>query len=341
MWLHIPESFRCAPAEADSTLGSDSLYQALAASASWKTKSLPPQSWSRIWKRAGWTTRLFGQTYEPSTAQRGVERWILSLVDTHASRSVTLGAALEPTTTATSGPPLNESYEMFSPNGASSRTSVLICDSDSAKSPEAFTRWATALRQHCLQRRKSALRTAANDSSSWPTADAAQGGRVQSEAAKARGSKAQIGLANAAAMWPTARASYNENRTTKDAPSHGVTHGATLAGTAGNWQTPNAAAEAPNLGSNIKNGPKSLLAQATWATPVASDDGKKVTSASLQPGLIGQSSEFAGRPDLTPTGEISLNAYGRPRLNPKFVEWLMGWPEGWADLTSYTSSETA
>lgn len=63
------------------------------------------------------------------------------------------------------------------------------------------------------------------------------------------------------------------------------------------WQTATAAAEAPNLGSNIKNGEKSLLAQA----------------------------------QQTQGGDPKL------RLNPRFVEWLMGWPSGW---TSYEYSET-
>lgn len=111
-----------------------------------------------------------------------------------------------------------------------------------------------------------------------------------------------------------------------------VDHGEQIANQAHNWQAPTAAAEAPNMGSNIKRGPKSLLAQAQWATPVASDDGRKVTSASLQPGLIGEAAEFAGRLDPETTGRLSLNAYGRPRLNPTFVEGLQGWPIGWTSL---------
>ena len=343
MWLHIPESYRCVQEGEDLTSGSDLLFQTLARSATWKTKSLPPQSWSRTWKRAGWTTRLFGQTYEHSTAQRGVGRWISSLAGTPVSPSLTLASASEPLTTATSGPQLNASYEMFSPSGASSRTSVLICDSDSVKSPEAYTRWATKLRQHCLQRRKSALRTAASGSSSWPTAqahdsvggktpeqvatmrlrtgagvsnlneaaaawptpDSAQGGRVQSEAAQARGQKAQIGLANAAAMRPTARST--------DGTKGGQPRENTFGGLA----------------------PEAVM----WGTPT-SRDGKDGTSALTVPenGLLGRQD-----PRMTMDGDESSPGAptSRRRLNPKFAEWQLGWPEGWVDLTSCTSSETA
>ena len=409
-WLYVPGTTSAfAPEEEGSTseLTSEQAER-LAQSVSWKTKQRPARSWSTTWKRGGFIRLLSGVTCEPSTLERGVVAFRDSLVATRASRSRTQASASAPTIPATSGPSSLPGFESSNQTGASSRTSALICDSDSTKSPETFKAWTTELRRSCLQRKKSVLRMAGNASSSWPTARATDGTKGGQPREKTFG-----GLAPAAAMWPTARASYNENRTTQDAPSHGVTHGRTLAGAAGswptpdaagggrvqsedakeagkkaqvgldnaakqwqtpavfqgkyrrqvgqteraeellpaqaesvtqkNWQTPNAAAEAPNLGSNIKNGPKSLLAQAQWATPVASDDGKKVTSASLQPGLIGQSSDFAGRLDPEKTGRLSLNAYGRPRLNPRFVEGLMGCPIGWTSLvaTNCTSWATA
>ncbi len=165
----------------------------------------------------------------------------------------------------------------------------------------------------------------ASDYSYWPTADAAQGGRVQSEEARAAGTKAQIGLGNVArnwqtpnaaaeapnlgsnikngpksllaqaeqTTWPTPRASYNENRTTQDAPSHGVTHGATLAGTAGSWATP--------VEQRFHIGPPAQT------TPMPGDES-------------------------LPSGQTL-----RRRLNPRFAEWLMGWPEGWVEVTNFTS----
>ena len=245
MWLYLPTSCRSALAAVGSTSGSDSLFQTLERSATWKTKSRPAASWSRIWKRNDWTQRLFGLTYSPSTASHGVESWIGSLADTRVSLSATLANASELTTPATSGLTSPESSQMSLPGFASSRTSVLICDSDSVKSPETFKAWATRLRQHCLQRRKSVLLTAGNDCSSLP------------------------------------------------------------------WQTPNAAAEAPNLGSNIKRGPKSLLAQAV---------------------------ELHSR---LRTGTQTDGGRCRLVLNPLFVTALMGLPDGWVDRTSSTSSVTA
>lgn len=216
-----------------------------------------------------------------------------------------------------------------------------------------------------------------------------------------------------------------------------------------NWQTPNAAAEAPNLGSNIKNGPKSLLAQAelatpwqtpaafqgrfrrqvgqteraeellpaqaesaterawptpqahdavggktpeqvaamrartgagvsnlneaatAWSTPRASDgekggpnqsfgaggtplpaqaaqwgtptsrDWKDGASPSMEAPTNGLLGRQAPRMPMPGDGSSQPDPTSRRRLNPRFVEWLQGWPEGWVDLTSSTSSETA
>lgn len=357
MWLYLPTSCRSVPGEEVSTEASDSLYRTLALSATWKTKSRPAASWSRTWKQVGWTTRLFGQTYEPSTAQRGAESWISSLAATRVSPSPTPGSVSETPTPATSGLTCDESWARFSRSDASSRTSELICDSDSVRSPETFKAWATALRRSCLQRKKSALLTGANDSSSWPTA----------------------------------RASYNENRNTQPAPSHGVTHGKTLAGEAvrvtRNWQTPNAAAEAPNLGSNIRNGPKPLLAQAeqttrrmwqtpavfqgkyrrqvhqtkraeellpaqaqrtterltAWATPTSRDwkDGSEPSAGVSTNSLLGRQAPMTMRDGLASLLPDDWTS-SRLRLNPKFVEWLMGWEENSADIdTSSTPQEAS
>ncbi len=47
----------------------------------------------------GLMSRLYGMTYAPLTANRGVAKWILSLADTPASRSVRLAKEREPMTT--------------------------------------------------------------------------------------------------------------------------------------------------------------------------------------------------------------------------------------------------
>jgi hypothetical protein len=94
---------------------------------------------------------------------------------------------------------------------------------------------------------------------------------------------------------------------------------------------------------------------AHWRTPMAADDGQKVTSVSHQvmlrnqaeqwqtpatdsfrsrggdrkdeQGLDQQARSFSPQVLETPAGQQSSET--RRTLNPLFVEWLMGWPIGW------------
>ena len=42
--------------------------------------------WLNAWKKRSWIRHLFGQISNPSMANRGVEKWILSLADIRANR---------------------------------------------------------------------------------------------------------------------------------------------------------------------------------------------------------------------------------------------------------------
>lgn len=202
---------------------------------------------------AGWTTRLFGLTYEPSTAARGVESWISSLADTRASRSVTPGVNWDRTILDTYGPKSPELQPRLSLDWSTSKTSVLTCGSDSVKSQATYKQWATSLRRYCLQRQKLARPTAASDCSS--------------------------------------------------------------------------------------SGPKERRPD-QWLTPTARDylDGANPTMKVGTNGLLGRQA-----PRISVDGKPSYATDpNSPRrwLNPLFVEWLMGWPEGWVDVRSSISSGT-
>lgn len=95
--------------------------------------------------------------------------------------------------------------------------------------------------------------------------------------------------------WPTPRGSENENRTTRHAPSHGNTHGKTLAGEAGNWGTPR-------------------------ANDYKSSDGGEHHRQQL------------GRQVLQTWKPGEKSSKTIRRLNPLFVEYLMGFPIGMTGL---------
>lgn len=89
-WLYVPSSSARAWAclEKDCELGSPTWAERCAPSATLSGKLAPPQSWLRESKKAAWIRRLSGQTFSPSTLERGAEQWISSLRASHAKTSV-------------------------------------------------------------------------------------------------------------------------------------------------------------------------------------------------------------------------------------------------------------
>lgn len=180
MWLYVPTSSPSAPASEVSTSVSPTLSDEqatiLARSVTSKGKLSPSRTWSRAWAKGGWIRLLSGATSPPSTRDRGVESWIASLAACRVSPSLTPASARASRTSDTSGPTSLTSSASSSRGLSSSRTSPVICLAEHLTSSETFDRWATKLRRHCGQRRKSAHRTSGSESSSpvpadqWPTA---------------------------------------------------------------------------------------------------------------------------------------------------------------------------
>jgi len=68
-----------------------------------------------------------------------------------------------------------------------------------------------------------------------------------------------------------------------------------------------------------------------WLTPSANEDAAGTVDGNMQHMLSHQVQVATGITSTNDTGQ---------RLNPLFVEWLMGWPEGWVGLTNSASSAT-
>jgi hypothetical protein len=355
MWLHVPSSM-CSPsalAQGGSTSAFDWRVEMLSPSVTLKTKLAPRTSWLRAWKKAAWMKRQFGRIYEHSTADAGVESWIAFLAATRASPSRLPESNEARLTHVISGLPLKNSSLLSDRASVSLRTCRIICGLDSQRFEATYEKWATSLRQDCLRRKKLARRMSASDCSSWqwrtptalstpsgvtynppgqaqldlqakqwPTPMVPNGGRVvpkeavrSGNAAYLNGKKIQVGLEDSVRHWPTPRASPNENRTTKNAPSHGSGHGLTLAGVACNWGTPTAL-DAGGRTYTYTNGDKEK--------PFLTLCGQAELWPDSDPSLLGVQTTTDGSTSSPPTR----------RLNPHFVEWLMGMPIGWTGFDS-------
>jgi hypothetical protein len=75
-----------------------------------------------------------------------------------------------------------------------------------------------------------------------------------------------------------------------------------------------------------------------WWTPTSNEDAVGTRNGKMQYMLSHQVQEIAQDGPMFSNEDPTLRQ--RRRLNPKFVEWLMGWQEGWLELTSCGYSGT-
>lgn len=201
------------------------------------------------WTRAPWIRRLSGLTSPPSTLQAGVDRWIASLRDSHASRTATPAPAREPPTSAGYGPTSRELFASLVRGLWCSKTSQdSFLPADSLPFSQTWPRWGSLRNGECYRQEAWAPAIDASGCSSWPT---------------------------------VTRACANGNAQTAANPLPGQTGGDTIAGIAQQWQTP----VVPKGGGLTRGGNRSgeaLLAGQSqqWPTPSASiaNDGESQES---------------------------------------------------------------
>ena len=152
------------------------------------------------------------------------------------------------------------------------------------------------------------------------------------------------------AIWPTPTASLTndgENPQTFEARRqrnlakglNGNGMGVPLTMAVKTWPTPTASGgeKAPTHYSRGPSNPSLGLAVKMWPTPAASDaQGRGYTrdggeKGRERPALSGMAASLSSLLDLLTTRHGSAPSNRTPRLNPLFVEWLMGLPSGWTD----------
>lgn len=298
MWAVVPESCRSAPASEGWTLGSDECFQLLEQSVTWRGKQRASKSWQRAWKKDLWIQHLCGRISRPSTAQIGVEQWISSLRDTPVSRSATLVNERAQTTLDTSGLTLRESSGKPSQGLLFLKTSKDTSAKGCEKSWKKLPNWGSMQSGVYTAQPKPDFPTAGTDSSSWPTAtvtDASGSGYAYSNGDH---NKVVLKLPGAASNWPTPQA-----RDFRSPDLEG----------SGNYKRKVSKGYTIDLNSRASS----------WPAPTARDH-KDGTDPSLKVPTNGRLGLSAPRT----TGAMFPNTSGL-RLNPMFVESLMGFPIGW------------
>lgn len=317
-------------------------------------KPTPLPVFSRAWAKTPWLRRLCGLTCSPSTERLFMAWWTSLLAELRVKTSPSPASAPGSTESSRASSGDSSTSPMSSMLPASSGR---MLGGQGALFPVSSTlssRAATGARPSRFALLTWAPRTSASASSSWPTAtatDAKSSGAAAYSTASGRHSG--VTLTDAARHWPTATASEAKGGVDQRERANGVR----LSTAASKWATPSASlfnyAETPEsfqrrsaaleakgwrpLGVNLGQQANA------WATPRASDGAKGGPNQSQggKPALCAQASGHRAL-TMTPDGEVlSPDGLTSRRLNPAFVEWLMGWPEGWSIPSGLIDSDSS
>lgn len=311
-WLYLPSTVSPS-AQAEGGLSSGSGSPSALATDVWVTSSgtpsLRPPSW-RGWRTRPWVQLLSGTTWPPSTADRGAERWTSSLLASRASHSPQPDAVPATATSGSSGLRSSGWFAKWDPISCSWRTAT---PSLPLASPESTP----------------------SCSVTWPGS-----GSMRNGACYQRRTLGPLIAVGAGGAWPTATAA--DSRSSGGNPETTGTHGVTLTDAARRtWATP-AAEGGPEPGRTStpnRTGDKLVTQVIMWTTPVASENANRDTRQYRDhPRRSTNLAAVAGshcspQDGLTATDGDASSPPTR-HLNPRFVEWLMGWPIGWTDCES-------
>lgn len=329
MWVYVPSKFLAsAPERGDSIEASTWRSEMLAQSCALNTKQLPPSSWLRAWRKGTWMTALFGLISTPSTAERGVAAFRASLLEYPASLIPWPEKDSEQTTNATSGLSLQASFEMFSLDGSSLRTSrESLATTLSASGPN-YQRWVSALRRSSSRRRRLGRHTSANGSLYWPTAVAHDDNKTAAAHLAKKPGRTQVTSLNIVAteMWPTAQAHDERLRGNTMADGHTREHD--LSNAADRWRTPDAPGQTGgprNRQASRGMGHQETVAEqaeaADWQTPAGDSFRSRGGERVAEMGLDQQARGFWNTPRVGAHGQPGNHSGATDSLEPQATNW--------------------
>lgn len=298
-WLYLPPV--CLPSAPDTAASSSAwpwrASTVLCLSATWKGKPRQWGFWLKLWRREAWLRRLSGATCGPSTLARGAAAWISSLPGTHASRNHLPGCGVDLPITDGSGPTSPASSRSADPRSCSVKMSQGTLPGLSAPSSPTLPA-SGSMRSGVVRARKRLGR---------PIGVTGFSGQLPTPTASDHAGSGSAGYSTASGrhagttLWDAVVRGYR----TLPTP--------TADGGRGYNRTPGSSNRRPGLGAMARDG---LL-----PTPTASacDRNGQHRGHNAQ-----------GGPQL---GEAVGAGHGR-RLNPRFLEWMMGLPPGWLQLKS-------
>ena len=309
MWI-IPKTLSAFVQDTEGlNLDLDERAWMLEQSAMWRSKPSSKQTWLRRLNRTSWLTALSTRILKPSLHESFEEKFTASLVDIHVSRSVARESEKAKKTLDTCGHISEDTSEQLVLPGFLPKMSEVTPRWGYGESCPIWKKMVTERSGDCSRRRKQARLTNASDASSWPTATARDHKgcykTLVRKDGKPRGDLLPDAVNIAEQNWPTPRAGNPGSR---------------KPGTGGKILAEEAKKNWPTATTNDATGSKYQYSQG--------DHNKKVMK------LCGAVEQHNGPPAPEKSSTIGKN-HGSPKLNPNWVEQLMGLPIGWTDLGSW------
>jgi len=267
-----------------------------------RSKHSPARIWSQKWKRDSWTQHLSGRILKPSHTSSFTDEWTSSLEVIPVSHSQPPESDLEQKTLDTSGHILQTEFVLCDQGFASLRTSKDTSRWDSPALSATWKNWVTKCRGEYSARLNAVRHTNASVSSSWPTASS-------------RDWKDSAGMATSS----TNKDGSGRNRIDQLPRAVFYDHGRWLAGQQTATRTTSARSADLNTQKNA-----SVLAQ------------RKMESSTMNSMESCTDDQNNSGPADQLSHNSQVNHQESIKLNPRWVETLMGLPVGWV-MPSCTS----
>ena len=341
MWI-LPKQLHTSASVADTRalgLDSEGFSQICERSLTWRGKDSRSRTWLQRWKRESWIQHLCSRTLKPSHTESFVDAWTSSLADSRASHSALLESVQALKTQGISSRTLGTELERANLELFSSRTLKELSQVGppmesrfSSMSSESWKDWVTEQRQEFSQRVKSAHLTRESGSSSWATPQAfyhVNIVRTPEKLAQTRAEK-NAGCMNlreqvhypdmnhsrkAAKNWPTATTRDWKDTNATVPPSRANPSKQTLGQRVAHVSLQDQAN--PSTNGNSQGSQQ-------WATPRANK---------VHPVITEQNRAHLANRKKSNLEEDIAGHCGKAtgKLNPDWVEQLMGLPVGWTD----------
>ena len=342
MWILTKKLHTSAyvPDTKESGLDLEAFCQTCEKSLTWRGKDSLSRTWLQRWKRESWIQHLSSRTLSNSLTESFVDAWTSSLEDSRVSHSQLLESVKLLKTPDTSSPTSQTELESANLELFSSKTykesSVARQPTEnqfSSMSSEHWKDWVIEQRQEYSQRKKSARLIRESESSSWPTETVfdTTGGSYPTEMVDGvyrskhsqepnspwYGAKLKDAVETHEQNWPTATTRDWKDTNATVPPSRANPSKQTL----GQRVAHVGLQDQANLNTNGKS-------QESWPTPRANKVHPEITEKNRE--------HLANRKKANLEEDIAGHCgKATGKLNPNWVEHLMGLPAGWTDLGSW------